>query len=338
MDSVTIRSAARDSRSLTVFTLAMAALAVVCVGGLVLDPRLLGGQPIWVKPLKFSISFVLYAATLAWMISLITAPRTRRWARRGGAVVAAAGTIEMLAIVGQVLRGRASHFNVATPLDTAVWATMGTTIVVLWIATAGIGVLLLRERSLGLDTAWSVRLGLAVTLLGMATAFLMTGATDAQVAAARATGSMPTAGAHAVGVPDGGPGLPLLGWSTTGGDLRIAHFVGLHALQGLPLLALALLALARRVPALRDVRVRARLVGVAGAAWAGLTMLLAWQALRGQPLLAPDALTLGAAAALGVTTLAAVRWAFGPREWFGSPRRHEALTCAERLTVPGDER
>jgi hypothetical protein len=306
MDSVTIRSVARGSRALTVFTVAMAALAVVCVAGLVLDPRLLGGQPIWAKPFKFSVSFVLYAATLAWMISLVSVPRTRRWAGRAGVVVAAAGTIEMVAIVGQVVRGRASHFNVATPLDTVVWSVMGTTIVVLWLATAAIAVLLLRERTLAADTAWSVRLGLAITLLGMAAAFLMTSPTGAQIEAAQATGTMSTAGAHAVGVPDGGAGLPLLGWSTPGGDLRIGHFVGLHALQGLPLLALALLALAGRIPVLRDVRVRARLVGIAGAAWAGLTVLLVWQALRGQPLVAPDAATLAVAAALVVATVLAV--------------------------------
>ncbi|WP_328304773.1 hypothetical protein [Actinomycetospora sp. NBC_00405] len=302
MDSATIRSLARESRSLAVFTVAMAVLAAVCLAGLALDPRLLGGQPIWAKPLKFSVSFVLYGATLVWMISLVTSPAAGRWARRAGAVVAAAGTIEMIAIVGQVVRGRASHFNVATAFDTAVWAVMGTTIVVLWVATAGLGVLLLRERTLPVDIARAVRLGLVVTLLGMATAFLMTSPTGAQIAAASTTGSMPTAGAHAVGVPDGGAALPLVGWSTTGGDLRIGHFIGLHALQGLPLLAFALLALAPRVPVLRDVAVRARLVGIAGGFWAGLTLLLVWQALRGQSIVAPDGPTIAVGAALVVIT------------------------------------
>lgn len=305
MDSDTIRTVARDNRALAVFTGVMAVLTVVCLAGLAVDPRVLGGQPIWAKPLKFSVSFVLYGATLAWMISLVAAPATRRWARRAGLVVAGAGAVEMVAIVGQVVRGRPSHFNVATPLDLAVWSVMGTTIVVLWVATAGIGVLLLRERTLPIDTAWAVRLGLAVTLLGMAAAFLMTSPTGAQIAAARSTGTLTTAGAHAVGVPDGGAGLPLVGWSTTGGDLRIGHFVGLHALQGLPLLALALILLAPRVPALRRVGVRARLVGVAGTAWTGLTLLLVWQALRGQSIIAPDGLTLGVAAALVAATLAA---------------------------------
>ncbi len=303
MDSATIRTATRGSGPLAVFTVAMAALAVVCLAGLVLDPRLLGGQPIWAKPLKFSISFVLYGTTLIWMISLLDSPVARRWAGRLGTVVAVAGSIEMVAIVGQVLRGRASHFNVATALDTAIWSIMGTTIVVLWLATAGIAVLLLRERALPTATGWAVRLGLAVTLLGMAAAFLMTSPTGAQVAAAGTTG-MDTVGAHAVGVPDGGPGLPLVGWSTTGGDLRIGHFVGLHALQALPLLALALAALAARIPALRPESTRARLVAIAGAAWAALTVGLVWQALRGQPLLAPDVLTL-TTLAIGLAATAA---------------------------------
>jgi hypothetical protein len=106
------------------------------------------------------------------------------------------------------------------------------------------------------------------------------------------------AGAHSVGVPDGGPGLPLVGWSTVGGDLRIGHFVGLHALQALPLLAILL---SRFFGTRLAERTRTRLLVVAGGGYGVLTKLLTWQALRGQPLLRPDALSL---AALGTLVVA----------------------------------
>jgi hypothetical protein len=96
-------------------------------------------------------------------------------------------------------------------------------------------------------------------------------------------------------VPDGGPGLPLLGWSTVGGDLRIGHFLGLHAMQVLPLLGFALTRpwAARRWS--RDRRVQ--FVWLGGAAYLGLTATATWQALRGQSIVAPDGLTLVVAAA-----------------------------------------
>jgi hypothetical protein len=111
------------------------------------------------------------------------------------------------------------------------------------------------------------------------------------------------AGGHTVGAPDGGPGLPLTDWSTLHGDLRIGHFVGLHALQALPILAWLL----ARFTGL-DERTRVRLIRLAAAGMAGLVVLLSWQALRGQPLIAPDAETLAAAAAL-VGLVAAGGWA-----------------------------
>jgi hypothetical protein len=106
------------------------------------------------------------------------------------------------------------------------------------------------------------------------------------------------AGAHTIGTLDGGPGLPVVGWSTVAGDLRIGHFVGLHALQALPILAMLLGRFATRL----DERTKVRLLRVAGFAYAGMTLLLTWQALRGQSIVHPDALTLSAVTVLAVVT------------------------------------
>jgi hypothetical protein len=86
-----------------------------------------------------------------------------------------------------------------------------------------------------------------------------------------------------------------------GGDLRVGHFVGLHALQALPLLAIALYLLRNRL----NEATRVRLLVVAGVAYAALTVSLTWQALRGQSLVHPDALTLAVWGTLAVATAAA---------------------------------
>jgi hypothetical protein len=130
----------------------------------------------------------------------------------------------------------------------------------------------------------------------MLVAYLMTsGPTPAQLAALEAGEPLTILGAHSVGVEDGEPGLPLLGWSTTGGDLRVGHFAGLHAMQVLPLLGFLL----TRPAAVRrwNLRQRTRLMLIAGASYLALTMLVTWQALRGQSIVAPDGLTLLVAAA-----------------------------------------
>jgi hypothetical protein len=97
---------------------------------------------------------------------------------------------------------------------------------------------------------------------------------------------MTVAGAHTVGAPDGGPGLTGTGWSTEHGDLRVAHFVGLHAVQALPLMVLLLIRARIGRPA------RVRLMAIAGPSYAALFLILLIQALRGVPVVAPDAATL----------------------------------------------
>lgn len=163
------------------------------------------------------------------------------------------------------------------------------------------------ERAGDRATTSAVRLGLLVGLLGMAVG-----------------GVMVAIGSHAVGVPDGGPGLALAGWSTTGGDLRIGHFVGMHALQVLPLFA-AVLTCCRL-----DELARTRIVQVAAAAYAALVLLVTWQALRAQPLLAPDAVTLVALAAVlagtGIAVAVVLRAAAARR--FRGPATHPASQSA----------
>ncbi|MGQ0572614.1 MAG: hypothetical protein ACT4RN_00240 [Pseudonocardia sp.] len=272
MDTV-LGTARRGHPGLHGLAVAMAGLAVVLVAAALVDDRVLLGAPLWFKPLKFALSFALYGGTLAWMLGRLHTPAMRRT----GWLIVIAAAVEMVIIVGQAARGVRSHFNDDTPTDGLLYSIMGATIVVLWLATLAIALRFLREPGTSGSTALAVRLGLGVTLLGMALAFVM------------ASGS-----GHAVGVPDGGPGLPLVGWSTTGGDLRISHFVGMHALQLLPLLGAALTA--TRL----DETARTRVVLVVGIAYATLVLLLFWQALRAQPLLAPDATTL---TALGVVVL-----------------------------------
>ncbi|WBO69274.1 hypothetical protein [Streptomyces camelliae] len=266
----------------------MAVTALMSAVGLVVDDRVLVGAPVWAKPFKFSVSFVAYCPSLAWMLSFL--PRGRRVGWWAGTVVALAGLVEMVIITGQAARGKRSHFNHETPFDEALYNTMAVTVVILWTATLVVAVLLLRARIADRASAWAMRSGIVLALAGAAVGFLMT-----RPAPGQRRGVSKVVGAHSVGVPDGGPSMPLTGWSTTGGDLRIPHFVGMHALQLLPTLVMVLTVLAPRFDRLADDRVRLRLVLLASGAYAAAFALVLWRALRGQPLTHPDGATLGAA-------------------------------------------
>jgi hypothetical protein len=271
-------------------------LAALCVVAMLVDQRTLLGAPIWAKPFKFAISGALYFFTWAWLVSLLSRfQRTARWISNFLVAIFAA---EYVLLVLQSVRGRASHFNNATPFDAGVYSAMGKMIAALVVATLVLTVLVMFSRVEDRATWWAVRLGAVLSLIGISLGALMTSPTAQQMARFDAGGTPDMIGAHTVGLADGGPGLPILGWSTVGGDLRIPHFVGMHALQALPLLALALGVLVTRFPKLRDAAVRTRLVMVGAAGYAGLVALVTWQALRAQSIVHPDATTLAALAGL----------------------------------------
>lgn len=302
--------AATLHRPLMIVAAAMVALAVVALGGLVFDDRTLVNASVWLKPFKFTVSIALYTVTLAWMISLLQ--KARRWGWWMGTLVAAGLALDMVMLVWQMIfRDHQLHFNHADATDRLLDNILPGATYLAWAATLVVAVLALVQRLPDKAQASAVRGGLALALTGMMLGTLMFFPTPAQQAAKDAGAKLVIIGAHSVGVPDGGPGLPVLGWSTVGGDLRIPHFVGMHALQLLPLFAMLLAALAGRFPVLRDELARRRLIRVVGLGYAGLLAIVTWQALRGQSIVHPDGWTLlalaGDAALVGVGVRLALR-------------------------------
>lgn len=171
----------------------------------------------FIKPAKFFLSVWIFCWTMAWLLPLLNRPRattTYAW------MVVAVMTFELGVIAIQATRGKLSHFNTSSVLDAVLFSTMGLAITVLTAWTAYIGVLFFRLKTSVISPAylWGIRLGISLFVLFAFEGFLM---------AARL--------GHTVGAVDGGPGLPIINWSTQYGDLRIAHFFGMHALQLLPL-------------------------------------------------------------------------------------------------------
>ncbi|MGW4828626.1 hypothetical protein ACWEOG_13675 [Amycolatopsis japonica] len=278
------------------FAQAFAVITVLCVLAMLIDQRTLNGAPLWAKPFKFAVSATLYFFTWSWLVSLL--PKFRRTASWLANVLVVIFGAEYALVIFQAARVRASHFNNSTPLDNTIFQVMGGMIAVLWVVNLVLTIAVMFTRIPDLATAWAARIGAILGMIGISLATLMSSPTPDQQALLDATGQSAMIGAHTVGLPDGGPGLPILGWSTVGGDLRIPHFLGLHGLQALPLLALVLGVLAARYPRLRDDVLRLRLVVIAGVGYAGLLALLTWQALRGQSIVSPDSQTLTAFALL----------------------------------------
>lgn len=242
----------------------LAALVVLlCVAPF--DTRTIMGLNPWIKPLKFLISIAIYVWTLAWFTGYLRAhPRAVRLVSWGTAFVF---VVEMACIISQAARGTTSHFNEATPYDAAIFSTMGA-MISLNTLLAAITLAFFFKRTpppqLAPAYLWGIRLGLLIFVLASLEGVAMI-----------------MQSAHTVGAPDGGPGLPFVNWSTRAGDLRVAHFLGFHALQLLPLAGFALSRLKMDWPQRRQV---ACILTFAIVYLAGVSLLF-WQAMSGRPLL-----------------------------------------------------
>jgi hypothetical protein len=199
--------------------------------------------------------------------------------------------VEIVIILAMASIGETSHFNVSTPTAIAIWSIMATFISIVLFSTIFISLMIFFQKQQEFNLKLALALGSINTAVGMGLAYLMTWPTATQLANYQGI-----AGAHAVGVSDGGPGLPFLGWSTVAGDLRVGHFFGLHSIQ----VAAILLAISLLLP----IAFRIPLIVVGNVTWLGFVGLVTWQSLRAEPFISPSQPTLtGFGALLAVTAV-----------------------------------
>jgi len=279
----------KHTKSLFWLAVISAVGAVVLVPLWIFDARELGGVSVWEKPLKFFVSSAIFSFTFSWLSSFIT--KGSRWVKVAGLFIAISLAVELVLIAVMAALGTTSHFNVSTPTAIVIWSLMATFISIVLFATLFLSITTLLQKQQEFNLKLTLVLGSLNTAIGMGLAYLMTRPTATQLANYQGI-----AGAHAVGVSDGGPGLPFLGWSTVAGDLRVGHFFGLHSIQ----VAAILLAMSLLLP----IAFRIPLIVVGNVTWLGFVGLVTWQSLRAEPFTSPSQLTLtGFGALLAVTAV-----------------------------------
>jgi hypothetical protein len=273
----------RHTKSLFWLAVICVVVAVALIPLWILDSRQLLGVSVWEKPIKFYISVAIFSFTYSWLSSFLT--RGGRWVKLTGFVVAVSLAVEIVIILFMASIGETSHFNVSSPTAIVIWSLMATFISIVLFSTIFISLMIMFQKQQEFNLKLALALGSINTAVGMGLAYLMTWPTAAQLANYQGI-----AGAHAVGVSDGGPGLPFLGWSTVAGDLRVGHFFGLHSIQ----VAAILLAISLMLP----LALRIPLIVVGNITWLGFVGLVTWQSLRAEPFASPSALTLTGLAVL----------------------------------------
>ena len=241
------------------------------------DTRQILGLNPWIKPMKFMTSITIFLWTVAWFMPETIPPSSAgsgfsRIDKRAVVswTIAIAMLVEIFCITMQSVRGVTSHFNHDTAFDDAIFGIMGMGVVFNTLAMVlFLGIIRRDTPPARAGYIWGIRLGVLMFLAASFQGTLIVG-NDA----------------HTVGAPDGGPGLPFVNWSTQYGDLRIAHFFGMHAMQALPLLGFVLDRLTRgrdRSPSGSPAR---NVVIAVGILWLAVTGGLLYSALQGRPLIA----------------------------------------------------
>lgn len=220
---MTLLAAFRERNPVLYYAAILSGLgALALLGFMATDSTLILGINRWMKPFKFFLSVTIYFITFCWLSGDLP---NRRFVRIFSSQIVLAMVVELAAIVGQAMRGEKSHFNVESADGVIIFALMGIFILynTLWVILFTYRYFQARLTTLPPLYVLSARLGLLIFLVGNLLG-----------------GYMSSQRGHTVGAPDGGPGLPFVNWSTGFGDLRVAHFLGLHGIQVLLLLGVFL--------------------------------------------------------------------------------------------------
>lgn len=206
------------NKLLCVFALFNIAVGVICFFMQFMDGVQLLGISRWIKPMKFYFSVGIMSGTFGWLMYYL---HNQKKVYRISWMMAVLMFLENGLILMQSIRGTTSHFNVRSGgFNAIVFSIMGIVILLFMAVCIIVAVQFFRQKNFTMAPAyvWGIRLGIVFFII-----FSFEG------------GVMVSRLSHTVGGNDGFAGLPFINWSTQYGDLRIAHFLGIHALQLLPL-------------------------------------------------------------------------------------------------------
>jgi hypothetical protein len=199
-------------------TVSMLLSVVLLILAFILPLQFLGVNAL-IKPIKFCLSIAVFAYTMAYLLHYL---ENKKQVRRYSRVAVVAMGVELFAIISQALRGQASHFNITDLYGGILYGLMGVFIVILTTYTLFLAILFIKQEDFIIPQSVALSIKIALVFFVIFSYF---------------GGYISANNGHTVGASDGGNGLPFLNWSTFFGDLRVAHFFGIHSLQIIPIFA-----------------------------------------------------------------------------------------------------
>ena len=172
----------------------------------------------WYKPFKFAFSTFLFAWAMAWYCYYLPNFNIKLF---NWSVIILLG-FEIFYIAFQANKGQLSHYNISTPVYSALYSMMALAASAVTIYTAYVGLLFFTNSFPELPNyyLWAIRFGIILFVIFSFEGFAMGSRLN-----------------HSVGALNDNSSWFIIGWSKTVGDLRVAHFIGMHALQVLPVLS-----------------------------------------------------------------------------------------------------